>query len=78
MSILVRTAVIFGSTLGVSCSYTETYQEEVHRRLVDQMIAETIHERNFRIWKEKQRGYVGMTSFKQTSPCPDWSMHGAH
>lgn len=73
-----RYTLLFVLTLGSACSSRETYQEEVHRRQIDQAIAETIHERNFRIWKSKQSGYVGMTSFKQTSPCPDWSMHAAH
>jgi hypothetical protein len=65
--------------LSVGCSkHRETYQDEVHRKRADQMIAETIHERNFRIWEDNQRGYVGLTAFKQTAPCPDLSMHTAH
>ena len=62
--------------MSAGCRMTpETYQERVHRHNVDRLIADTVHERNFRIWKKNQKQYVGMTSFNTSGPCPDGSGH---
>jgi len=67
--------ILLALAAGGCSSQLETYQDEVHRQKVDSMIAETIHERNFRIWLDNQREFIGTTPFKTTAPCPAMSGH---
>ena len=51
-------------------SQRETYQENIHQQEIDRVIVETLHQRNFRLWQNNQKRFVGMSSFKSTTPCP--------
>jgi hypothetical protein len=69
--IMMKILITLVLLLTVGCqAQLDPYQEDTHRREVDRMIADTIHERNFRKWQSNQRKYVGMKAFNNNTLCP--------
>jgi len=61
-----------------SCQSTrhEMFQGEPIPLKPNQVLVNSIQQRNFEIWCKNEKAFAGMKAFKSTGPCPSTMGHG--